>query len=313
MTTELSRRAKAKLAKKRGSLTFIDYCKTCGKNRKHYVSNTRCLTCEGLRVKRYRADPEIRAKRNASSLKWSQDNPGPMRESAAAKDWREATGAKRMHAWYTRERKAMQAVYAGLFGVEKFKEFKQEGDHLVPKVGKAAIEIDGKVKVRVVVNGLHTFANLGPMPAALNREKRSYFNPEQCRHQRPANRFPGGAFDPEPTAQELEDMRELRDEYGVTVEESLRNLRASLDRLACAYEKHLSGTFGIDLEVPECTQIEISSENNVIGCTGLTEVKPCRPLVGLGSEAAPDEETVQALMPIASHEILQMQSEEAGE
>ncbi|WP_250476113.1 MULTISPECIES: hypothetical protein [unclassified Caballeronia] len=133
----------------------------------------------------------------------------------------------------------MQAVYAGLFGRGKYK---QNGDHLIAKVAKNGND-------EHVASGLHTFANLGPLPATVNRGKGSYFNPDHERSHKPANRHPGGAWDREPTPYEVAYMELMEKEYGETIEQSLRNLGGYLDRQARAYEKHARETHDVEILV----------------------------------------------------------------
>ncbi|SPB16096.1 hypothetical protein NOV72_03296 [Caballeronia novacaledonica] len=138
---------------------------------------------------------------------------------------------------YERERAVLQAVYAGLVGIENFR---QEVDHLVPK--------RATVNGQHVATGLHTLANLGPLPSTLNKRKRASFDPEENRYQRPANRHAGGAFDPMPTEKEAKVIRRLRSKYGISLEESMETLKASLETLAVAYEKYLKVVHGVTLE-----------------------------------------------------------------
>ncbi|TCG02052.1 hypothetical protein BZM26_02640 [Paraburkholderia strydomiana] len=261
-----------------------------------HASNGTCVECTSQKTEKRRANPDKAScdneKTRVRMAELRRADPGPTREMNAAIEWRKATGAKRMPPLYKLEQKAMQAVYSGLFG---YKEFKQEVDHLVPKKAKGTL--DGKVKV--VAMGLHTFANLGPLVATVNKKKRGYFNPELERSQRPANRYPGGAFDPQPSPEEWDNMLLLETKYGLMIEHSLRHLRNSLDRQARAYEKYLRETLGIEIFV-DLAWYE---------CRVLPDMNPWEPLVdlGIGEEAA--EKTLQAFMRIVSHERLQMQSE----
>ncbi|GJH30230.1 NUDIX hydrolase [Caballeronia novacaledonica] len=168
----------------------------------------------------------------------------------------------------------MQAAYAGLFGEGKFK---QQVDHLVSKVAK---DSSGKH----VASGLHTFANIGPLPAKANRDKSSYFDPEFERSQRPANRFPGGAFDPEPTLEEAAYFELVAEEYGIPVEESLRHLMDYLDRLARAYEQHIGRTFNVEIPVDPAWY----------GCRSMPEREPLS--IGLRINEDSDERIVQAFL-----------------
>ncbi|WP_159837070.1 hypothetical protein [Burkholderia sp. 8Y] len=170
----------------------------------------------------------------------------------------------------------MQAIYAGLFGSEKFK---QDGDHLIAKIAKDASD-------KHIASGLHTFANLGPLPQTLNREKGSYFNPDHERSHRPANRHPGGAWDPEPTPYEMAYMELMERDYGQTIEESLRNLIRYLDRQARAYEKHARDTH----------DVEILVDRTWFECRVPPEWKARKGPRYKGDEGEPDEKNVQIFM-----------------
>ncbi|MFM0690477.1 hypothetical protein PQQ77_31225 [Paraburkholderia strydomiana] len=310
MKPMMSKRAAASKARKSGSDQFRFFCNECGKERMHYVSDTKCVFCAKQRSKREaekrRNDPEARKKRSDAVRKLYHQDIGRSREDQAAKQWRKATGAERMHAWYPEEQEAMRAVYAGLIEAKrgdepdkKLKTFRQQGDHLIPKVGKGVI--DGEEKI--VVNGLHTFANLAPLSAVLNQQKGSDFTPDSCRYQMPANRHPGGAWDRELTAAERKHVEELWTEEGVPIEGSLRTHRDILDRDAKAYEEHVRKTYGM----------EISVDPSWFECRVSPEWKTLEALPGLGFAEEPDEETVGAFADLLSHEIQQMQSGEAAE
>jgi hypothetical protein len=305
MKQEMSRRAAATKAGKNGSDRFRFFCETCGKNRMHYVSDTKCVFCTKQRGKRRteerRQDPELQKKQSDATRQRYHEDIGRSREYFAAVEWRKATKAEKMHAWYPKEQKAMQAVYAGLIEAKrgnepdkKFKKFRQQGDHLISKVAKAPIEIDGKVKVRVVVNGLHTFANLAPLSAVLNQSKGSAFDPDNCRYQRPANRHPGGAWDPDLTPDEREHIQELWTVEGIPIDESLKTHRDILDRDARVYERHAK----------ENHEVEILVDPAWYECRVPPERKAVERPRHKGFEGEPEEETVQTFMTM-----LQKQSE----
>lgn len=297
MKPKMSKRAAAAKAGKNGSERFRFFCNACGKNRMHYVSDTKCVFCSKQRSKRRtekrRNDPEARKKWSDAMRKRYHEDIGKSREGLAAREWRKATGAKRMHAWYEYEREAMRAVYAGLIEAKrgnepdhKLKKFRQQGDHLISKVAKAPIEIDGKVKVRVVVNGLHTFANLAAMSGLLNQQKGSAFEPDGCRYQRPANRYPGGAWDRELTFAERNRLQELWIGESLPIKESLRIHRDLLDRDARAYEGHLMKTYGMETMV----------DHTWFECRVPPEWKAQESPRYKGFEGEPDEKTVRIFM-----------------
>jgi hypothetical protein len=129
-----------------------------------------------------------------------------------------------MTGWYSLEQEDIRKLYADLR-----KGF--EIDHAIPKKAEDA---EGAHKA----SGLHCWANLVETYGKVNREKATRFNPDRNRDQRPANRFPGGAFDPEPIEREWALIRQ-NVEMGTPEAESLRTLRETLDARARAYEQHL--------------------------------------------------------------------------
>lgn len=156
-------------------------------------------------------------------------HPEQLREQSAASTWRTVTGGT-LPASYASEREALQALYGACR--EGF-----EIDHAVAKVSK-----DGKRQH--VASGLHCVANLVETPTAVNRMKATQFAPDTNRLQRPANRGPGGAFDPAPTQPELELIDNAAYE-GTPAAVSLQALREALDAQARAYEAHVSETLGL--------------------------------------------------------------------
>ncbi|SDO83510.1 hypothetical protein SAMN04488595_102453 [Ralstonia sp. 25mfcol4.1] len=158
----------------------------------------------------------------ATKLKSDEQFAGRAREANAAANWRETTGGV-MHGWHDIERPAVQRSYTGV-------RQGMEIDHGVPK---RAQDGDGVH----VATGLHCFANLAAIAMPLNRSKGTYFSPENYRRQRPANRGPGGAFDPCPTEDEWKLIRES-EALGTPQDFSLEVLRDRLDQEANAYETH---------------------------------------------------------------------------
>lgn len=180
------------------------------------------------RTERLRSDPQAREARNEYQRQLhatSEQVRGTVRERDAAKKWRERTGGS-MHGWYHAEREALQQKY-------KVRRDGFEMDHGIPKIAYGLI--DGKREH--VVTGLHCFSNVIETPTAVNQVKRTQFAPETNRLQRPANRLPGGAFDPEPTEHERS-LIEQAEALGTPEEICLETLRADLDRKARAYEAH---------------------------------------------------------------------------
>ena len=172
-------------------------------------------------------DPENREASNAYFRILHATNPrrrGQTRESTAAQDWREATGG-RMPGWYGIEREALQQKYGALD--EGF-----EIDHAIPKIAQDA-------RGTHIASGLHCWSNVIATPRVVNGLKRCQFSPDSNRAQRPANRFPGGAFDPHPTEYEWTLIRD-NVEMGTPETESLRTLRESLDAKARDYEQHVA-------------------------------------------------------------------------
>ncbi|MBN3791868.1 hypothetical protein [Burkholderia sp. Ac-20353] len=257
--TSRSKSAQAREARERGELTFVAVCIHHGEQM-HYASTRACLLCQSERnapknaaaAERYRSDPEYRAHvrenavialskrredpayrkaerayardQRAQRFASSADFRGRKRESVAAIDWRKKTGGN-MTGWYVLEREALQRLYGTC--PEGY-----EIDHAVPKIAKDSL---GKR----VASGLHCFANTLVMPRVVNGMKRNQFNPDTNRAQRPANRFPDGAFDPEPTEHEWSLIRQNA-EMGTPEAESLRTLRESLDAKAREYEQHVT-------------------------------------------------------------------------
>ncbi|MGF6957275.1 hypothetical protein [Paraburkholderia youngii] len=278
--------AMARAARERGERTFMATCIRHGEQ-SHYASTRACLLCQSERnapknaaaAERYRSDPEYRARwrersttarrkrrkdaeyreaENAKEREWrshrftnNAEFRGRKREGVAANNWRKATGGN-MTGWYGLEREALQQKYGEC--PEGF-----DMDHAIPKIAKA-------VQGKQVASGLHCWANVIQTPRAVNNMKRTQFNPDNNRLQRPANQFPGGAFDPTPTEPEwslikaaAEDLKSVVNidgvEYvadvipGTPVEVCLAVLREALEREALAYEDHVAM---IEQKLPEC-------------------------------------------------------------
>lgn len=265
MTTKpkaTSKSALAREAKARGERWFRAACIHHGEQQ-HYASDRHCVVCTEERNKttnaktleRYRGDPEYRARwreratgarrkrrddpeyreaeyakereRRTQRFASSEDFRGRKREAVAANIWRKATGGT-LPGWYGLERKAIQWKYGTL--PEGF-----EADHSVPKIAK---DSEGNH----VATGLHCWANVTAMPKAVNSLKRNKFSPDANRAQRPANRFPGGAFDPTPTEHERSLIRQA-EALGTPAAASLAALQESLDAKAREQEQHTASLF----------------------------------------------------------------------
>ncbi len=125
-----------------------------------------------------------------------------------------------MPALYELDREALQQVYATV--PEGF-----QVDHCIPKVHPE-------------VSGLHLSVNTQHLVAKMNSRavKGRKFDPDNIREQRPANRAPGGSFNPEPTPHEAELIQHVKELLGEPVEVSLETLRNALDHKAREYETY---------------------------------------------------------------------------
>ncbi|MEC4598891.1 hypothetical protein [Burkholderia vietnamiensis] len=217
-----------------GETIFRAHCHKCDATTEHYVSGRRCKPCTlaentARQKERYRTETAFREKRRARFRGWREANLGHDRERIGAAAWRNAFSPygsmSNMTGWYSLEREAICQRYA-----DRREDF--EMDHAVPKIAKDA---QGAYKA----SGLHCWANLVETPTKVNRLKQNQFNPDLNRLQRPANRYPGGAFDPEPTEHEWSLIRQNEDD-GTPAEVSLRSLRESLDTQAREHEQHVA-------------------------------------------------------------------------
>lgn len=229
---EMTKTEAAAAARARGENRFLWACKHHGPTQ-HYSANRQCVACKAREgrdayiriVKQRRSVPEARDKQREYLRKLrvtSAKVRGTTREGVAATTWHRATGGN-MVGWYGIERDLLRQKYAALP-----KGF--EGDHATPKIAKDA---EGEQ----VASGLHCWANVAAMPKYVNRIKHCNFAPETNRAQRPANRFPGGAFDPTPTDHERA-LIALAEGHGTPAAVSLATLRDSLDAKAREYEQH---------------------------------------------------------------------------
>ncbi len=262
----MTKKAIAAAARERGDDQFIGHCKACGTETPHHTSDAKCIACKYERHKRWRATPEGReisnrsnraseararatpegqarrkAYRRTAHVKLYQDPErvealnarnreayatrphlrGYAREEAAAKAWKAAAEATAFPASYPGEREALRKLYAECpAGFEI--------DHVTPKKAK---NFQGKW----VAVGLLTVSNVQAIPKALNREKRSYFDPDNFREQRPANAFPGGAWDPELTEQEWARVELLVRRYGHGRDATVKETQAQIARQHTIY------------------------------------------------------------------------------
>ncbi|HEP6278461.1 TPA: hypothetical protein VDA67_001897 [Burkholderia vietnamiensis] len=212
-------------------------CVKCCSERNRRGHAHRMSTREGREARRdyqreRRSDPEGRDaynsyQRSYNTTRKAQDPAylGASRARVAAHRWRRETTAKAMPATYAREQEAIRLIYT---------ECPEDHhvDHLTPQ---KATDSQGNV----VANGLHCLANLRAVPQRLNLKKAAFFDPDNFRDQRPANAFPGGAWDPEPTETEWS-LIQLAHYHGSPVEESLRVLRESLGAQARAHEERVA-------------------------------------------------------------------------
>jgi hypothetical protein len=220
----------SRAAKDLGKKTFLWLCSTHGRT-DHYTSNTRCTSCSSEQAAaRYTSKvltPEEHAARNAHAREYQRtlrstnaSYRGNGRESRAAQAYLDATSGtelpRSLPASYEAERDALRGFYTAI--PEGY-----HGDHLTPKVAK---DLQGGR----VASGLHTLANLREVPADLNRMKLSYFDADNFRDQRPANAYPGGAFDPELTEAEWSRVELLVRSYGEDRAAAVQSIQAQIAR-----------------------------------------------------------------------------------
>ncbi len=250
----------ASAAKAQGLTQFTAVCKKHGET-PHYTRSATCVICmkaHGVaKMKRIAADPARKAQRRATQtaaerkrretpgysegrnayqrkLYASSDNQrGISREGKAARAWREATKATAMPASYPLEREVMRKLYAALRPGFVF-------DHAVAKVSKItkAEQVSKGLTSRHIASGIHCIANLVETPRQVNNWKTFKFAPDSNRLQRPANRYPNGAYDTRPTAHEFELIANAAYE-GTPARVSLKALKETLDAQARAYEAHV--------------------------------------------------------------------------
>lgn len=231
--TKPTKKAAASAARERGADRFLWTCKHHGET-EHHSSNQQCVTCKAMdgkrRNQRRSADPQALESWNAYQRRYASNRRakdpaylGERRETFAALAWKAATGATDFPASYRSERQGLRQIYAECPRGHHV-------DHLVPKV---AIDYGGKH----VAVGLHCIANLQAVPQRLNLKKASFFDPDNFREQRPANAYPGGAWDPELTEREWSKVELLVRRYGEDRETSVRTLQADIAR---QYQVHLA-------------------------------------------------------------------------
>ncbi|TGN96470.1 hypothetical protein [Burkholderia sp. USMB20] len=220
-----TKKAAAARAKAVGLKTFQWRCQQHGRTA-HYTSNGKCATCKAaLSAKKYAervSTPEGREAHNTHQRAYqrslrntSASYRGNGRENRAAQAYCKATGGN-LPASYNAERETLRAFYAAL-------PEGHHGDHRTPKVAK---DHQGNH----VASGLHTLSNLRAVPAKLNRMKATHFDPDNFRDQRPANAFPGGAWDPELTEREWARVELLVRRYGCDRDASVRTIQAQVAR-----------------------------------------------------------------------------------
>ncbi|USU15361.1 hypothetical protein [Paraburkholderia fungorum] len=268
--TKITKTQQAAAAKERGETKFKAVCHKHGET-DHSANDIKCVACKYARHKQWRTtpggrklsnklnresaarivataegktryqdyrrtyrtklrqDPDRVAEVNAKRVVYYETNAkvrGHIREETAAKAWCARTGGT-LSGQHALEQEAMRSLYGNCR--DNF-----EIDHAIPKVSYGLI--DGKREH--IVTGTHTFANLVETPKVVNRIKCTQFAPDTNRFQRPANRHPGGAFDPSPTAHEM-DLIANAEYEGTPASASLEALRGSLDTQARVYEAHV--------------------------------------------------------------------------
>lgn len=239
-----TRKEAAASARQRSESRFVWTCETHGETEHYSRSQGVCVKCcsernrsdhahrmatpEGREARRNhqrtrRSIPEVREAANAYLRRYDErrraQDPaylGASRERVTAHQWRKATGAKAMPAAYGAERAAIRRVYA-----ECPDDY--HVDHLTAKVAK---DYQGNH----IASGLHTLSNLKAVPGRLNMIKQSHFDSDNFRDQRPANAFPGGAWDPELTEEEWARVELLVRCYGHDRDETVQDVQAQIAR-----------------------------------------------------------------------------------
>ncbi|KAB0657135.1 hypothetical protein [Burkholderia diffusa] len=156
----------------------------------------------------------------ADCIKCKAEENARNRESRAALKWRTITGG-RLPASYRTEQPTLRATYAA----------RPEGYEIDHRVAKIARDWQGNH----IASGLHTVCNVGAIPKRLNRKKANYFDPDNFRDQRPANAYPGGAWDPELTEQEWARVELLVRRYGHDRDAAVRDMQAQIARQHTIY------------------------------------------------------------------------------
>lgn len=212
--TKVTNQALAAAARARDEDRFTAVCPKHGET-EFYSSTVKCVMCKvarnavtnGRAFEKRRTDPAAR---------------GAQREHTAAHGWRKVTKGN-MTGWYGLDREVLRHLYAT----------RRDGFELDHAIAKVSVDSEGIH----VASGLHCYANVVETPKVVNRMKWTQFSPDTNRLQRPANREPGGAFSPEPTAHEWSLIEQAR-KLGTPVEVSLKALRDSLDAKAVEYERY---------------------------------------------------------------------------
>jgi hypothetical protein len=234
--------AMARAAHECDEKTFEAYCERHDKVTLHHVTakgnNGGCVECraenDARKLERQRTDAAYAARRREQRRIWGAEqratNPlyaGKDREASAVTGWRKRETGKNMlaegfsernlPAWYRLEREDIQAVYAAAKKHENT-------DHITPSNGG-------------IVTGLHTLSNLENTHGKHNKHvKGTLFDPDRIRKQRPANRYSGGAWDPELTDAEKAQARRIR----IPMEDAKAHVAASFEADALAYETHIA-------------------------------------------------------------------------
>ncbi|HEF4840212.1 TPA: hypothetical protein SAO52_004997 [Burkholderia vietnamiensis] len=227
----ITKKEAAAAARQRGESRFTAVCKRHGEAA-HYASNSACVSClvesSAERAAKRKQDPEAREicnaqtrNRNARRMVSDPAYIGERRAHSAARTWRRDTKATAMPASYATEREEMRKRYAALPSGHQM-------DHCTPK---KAQDFQGNH----VASGLHTLSNLQPVPQRLNGMKSAQFDPDNFRDQRPANAFPGGAWDPELTEQEWARAELLVRRYGHDRDATVRDIQAQIARQHAIY------------------------------------------------------------------------------
>ncbi|BCZ78509.1 hypothetical protein PTKU64_21840 [Paraburkholderia terrae] len=220
-----TRAAKAKrlaqlTALEAGLETFAFHCAIHGPEALSDTAHGWCIECRQMTIDQRSAKLQHRAEYRAE---YRAENLGPLRAAAAARAY--ATRStynlvngfteRNLPASYETERETIERFYA------KCPEGHQV-DHRTPVNGRT-------------VSGLHCASNLVPVPRLLNGMKSAQFDSDNFRDQRPANAFPGGAWDPELTEQEWAGVELLVRRYGCDRDASVRNVQAQVARQREAY------------------------------------------------------------------------------